>query len=171
MTVITWIRNLSLIVICSIVVTGCEEKKPTTGCPPISDARFNNIIVHARSFIGTPYRWGGTTRRGIDCSAYMQHCFADPGYYYLPRTSEMQAMQGTPIAIQNVRPCDLLFFREEDARPGENSIHHVGMVLDVCNEGIYFIHASGGNIRSVQETLLQGEWQQRFIMARRILPN
>jgi hypothetical protein len=95
---------------------------------------IETLAVTAKSFLNTPYLWGGRTHFGIDCSGFVQAVFKMHGIQ-LKRDASMQAEQGNPIDfLQEARLGDLAFFDNEEGR-----ITHVGMMLN--NEQV--IHASG----------------------------
>ncbi|MDO5509838.1 MAG: C40 family peptidase [Weeksellaceae bacterium] len=119
------------------------------------------IIDEAKTFIGTPYRYGGTTRTGIDCSAFMQTIFRVTEIE-LPRVSASQAHIGETIDFGNIEKGDLLFFSNSpNAR-----ISHVGMVVEVSDE-IYFIHAATSTGVTVSP-LSMAYWDKRFRFAKRV---
>lgn len=91
------------------------------------------IIEVAQSFLGVPYKWGGTSPNGMDCSAFVQRCFSSVGIN-LPRTAREQCMCGAPVSSEQLQACDRLYFANSS---GE--IVHTGIYL---GNG-YFIHASG----------------------------
>ncbi len=97
-----------------------------------------NAVQAAYAYKGTPYRYGGTSRAGIDCSALMQNSFAKAGYK-IPRTAEAQAKHGKKVSWGGIKPGDIVFFKFKAKR---KTWHHSGMITSVSNEGIYFIHAS-----------------------------
>lgn len=122
------------------------------------------ILTEAESYLGTPYRYGGTTRRGIDCSSFVQQVF-EIFDYELPRVSSAQAQQGHRVATDEVRPGDLLFF----ATGGGGRVSHVGIVHNVSDEGeIEFIHASTSQGVTVTP-LSSSYWNKRYLYAKRIL--
>lgn len=94
----------------------------------------NSLINNAYSLLDTPYRWGGRTIFGIDCSAFVQLCAKTIGIR-LPRDASQQVEYGEDVYfLTEAKPGDLAFFENE-----EHKIVHVGIILD--NEKI--IHASG----------------------------
>jgi cell wall-associated NlpC family hydrolase len=96
----------------------------------------SSIIATARGWLGTPYRWGGTTRAGVDCSGFVQNVYAAHGIK-LPRVSAAQAGAGRHVSAAKAQPADLVFFGVP--------AHHVGIVLGGGN----MIHAPkpGGRVR------------------------
>ncbi len=101
-----------------------------------------SIEATARSFMGVPYLWGGTSAKGFDCSGFVKIVFLLNGNL-LNRDTDQQARQGEDAVagtdFQNLRPGDLLFFgrRATDDRP--ERITHVAIYLG----GRKFIHCSG----------------------------
>ena len=109
------------------------------------------------NWIGIPYRWGGTTRRGIDCSAFVQQYVRQNLGIELPRTTAGQRYEGVSINKADLLPGDLVFFRRR-------GIRHVGVYL---SEG-EFIHASSS--RGVTISKLESSyWSRHYWMSRRIL--
>ena len=82
------------------------------------------ILTFGEQYIGTPYVYGGTSLTGgIDCSSFVQQCYAVAGIS-LPRTSREQATRGTPITLNEAKPGDLLFYAD-----ATGTIDHVVMYL------------------------------------------
>jgi len=112
----------------------------------------------AEKYIGTPYRSGGTTSDGVDCSGLTFTVYRSIGIR-LPRTSDEQARTGSHIDRGDLRPGDLVFFGK-----GSN-VTHVGIYA----EGGEFIHAST-RARSVRYDRLDNKYfSNRYIGARRVL--
>lgn len=124
----------------------------------------NDIINTALTFSGTRYKYGGTTKKGMDCSGLLYVAFGEHDVK-LPRVSYDMAEEGRQIKLKKVAKGDLLFFRTSKRT---RRINHVGMVVDVENDEIKFIHASttrGVIVSSMRE----GFWNSAFVKATRVL--
>lgn len=129
-----------------------KERKAASG-------QVQEIIRAARSYIGTPYRYGGITRRGMDCSGLLCTSF-EVADIKLPRTSNEQATYGQEVRLANLSPGDLVFFAESK---GSNRISHVGMVTEVGGRNeVKFIHASTS--RGVIEDNFYSEYYQKIFV-------
>lgn len=82
------------------------------------------IISAAKSLIGVPYTWGGTSPSGFDCSGFTKYIFAKQGIT-LPRTSRDQYGTGTHISYGSLRPGDLVFF----SLGSNGQVSHVGIYV------------------------------------------
>lgn len=98
---------------------------------------INQLIQTASDKIGTRYRSGGTTTAGFDCSGFMCSTFGSFDIK-LPRSSIEQSSFGERIETEKVQKGDLIFFKTN----GRHQINHVGMVVDVVDDEIKFIHSS-----------------------------
>lgn len=136
-----------------------EEKK----CISEYLSKADLLIIQAKSYLGTPYRYGGTTRKGIDCSAFVKSSYSILDID-LERVSSAQALQGERIPLEKARKGDLLFFAQSG-----NKISHVAIVERVNdNEGVFFIHASSS--KGVTISSLNDEyWSKRYRKAVRIV--
>ena len=114
-----------------------------------------------KSYLGIPYKWGGTTRAGMDCSAFTRAIFRETYGVELPRTSlQMYGVGRTVASKQNLRPGDLVFFKNTYSGPG---VSHVGIYM---GEG-RFAHASsskGGTITPLDNPY----FKTRYAGARRV---
>jgi len=82
-----------------------------------------SIRLSAMVFYGTPYRFGGSSTRGFDCSAFVQKVFKANGIN-LPRDSRSQARYGYRVSLKELKPGDLLFFRTY-----KSDVSHVGIYM------------------------------------------
>lgn len=115
------------------------------------------FIKVATGFLGAPYRFGGATVRGIDCSAFVRKMY-ELFDISLPRTASEQSHVGVPVDRTQLVEGDLVFFRTR------KQIGHVGIYIG-NNE---FVHASyrGKSVRI--DSLDQPYFQQRFQRAVRV---
>ncbi|SFD38054.1 Cell wall-associated hydrolase, NlpC family [Algibacter lectus] len=146
------------------VVISSEEKKYTPRNANSRRTKADNIIEYAESFEGVRYKWGGTTKAGMDCSGLIYESFRAYDVN-LPRISRDMAKRGDKINLKDVHKGDLLFFKTGNRR---NAINHVGLIVSIENNDIEFIHAtsSKGVMTSwINETY----WHKAFYEARRIL--
>ncbi|MBB4600593.1 cell wall-associated NlpC family hydrolase [Hymenobacter luteus] len=118
------------------------------------------VIETARSFQGTPYKFGGTSRLGMDCSGLLLESFAAINVA-IPRSSNEQALWGEQIRPQELRPGDLVFF---GASPGSSTITHVGLITEASAESVQFIHSSS-SLGVVENALETDYYLSRFIKA------
>ncbi|SNV47660.1 Probable endopeptidase Spr precursor [Chryseobacterium taklimakanense] len=127
------------------------------------EKKMDDMLAEAESYLGTPYRYGGTTRSGIDCSAFVLSVFGATMGMHLPRVAAAQAQEGERVAREDMRKGDLVFFSNG------GRISHVGIVHDVDENGsVKFIHASTS--RGVMiSPLTDSYWGPKFRFAKRIV--
>lgn len=119
-----------------------------------------DIVDYAKKFIGTPYKWGGTTPQGFDCSGFLQYVFKEFNVQ-LPRRCADQFYQGESVDRNSLVPGDLVFFNTNNQGPS-----HVGMYIG-NNE---FIHASSSK-GVIISNLDMSYYKTRYIGAKRYLNN
>lgn len=121
------------------------------------------LLKIAKSYLGVPYKFGGTNESGFDCSGLVLVSFDQLGMK-VPRNSSQQAEFGKEIKTIDARKGDLVFFNTTG-----KSISHVGIVEKIEQTGeIFFIHSStskGVMISSLEENY----WKSRFVKAVRLL--
>jgi cell wall-associated NlpC family hydrolase len=124
---------------------------------------IEKVIRTARSYRGTPYKYGGTSRIGMDCSGLLCTSFKAINVT-LPRNSFDQSQFGREVRPRDLRPGDLVFF---GASGGSRHISHVGMITDIkSRDEIYFIHAST-SLGVKEDNLYSAHYQKIFIKATR----
>lgn len=118
----------------------------------------SRILEQYADWKGVRYRLGGTTKRGVDCSAFVQLTFREQFGLDLPRSTSEQQDTGSQVARTKLRPGDLVLFR------AGSTGRHVGIYLGNDN----FVHAStssGVMISSLNDSY----WKNRYREARRVL--
>ncbi len=120
-------------------------------------ATGSSVVNTARSMLGAPYRYGGTTPKGFDCSGLVSYVYRQAGIR-IPRTSSDQYRQARKVSLQRLQPGDLLFFRLSPPK-----VSHVGIY-----EGSgRFIHAASSGKRVAYATLENPYWREHLIGAGR----
>ena len=117
------------------------------------------VISDALSMLGTDYQLGASTldEKKVDCSSLVQRIFRAIGVE-VPRTTRQQVGYGEPVAREDLRKGDLLFYRWQPRNL------HVAIYMD---DG-YILHASPGQGRVVV-TRLTPSWERRMVAARRVI--
>ena len=138
-----------------------KDRSSRTRMPRDLDEQIETVIKTARSYTGTPYRWGGTTRVGMDCSGLLCTSFQSIDVT-LPRTSEEQSRFGQEVRLKDLKEGDLVFF---GATKNSRNITHVGMVTDVISSSeVKFIHAST-SLGVIENNLYSDHYRKIFIKA------
>lgn len=137
---------------------GCKSKKISKDNPAFK------VISTAKSYQGTPYKYGGTTRAGIDCSALVYYAYYSIGIN-MPRTSNDQSQVGNKVPYKDIREGDVLFFATSKKK---NQVTHSGIVTEVQDNDIRFIHSST-SLGVTEDYLSSRYWASAFLFANRIL--
>lgn len=151
----------------SVVVTNNLEHANHYGSNDIVRS-YNNcdladqLVEVATSRIGTRYRPGGTTEEGFDCSGLVFSTFENVGIK-LPRSSVEQANYGVKIGNEQAQKGDLIFFKTN--RKGQ--INHVGMVVDVVDGEIKFIHSSNTGV--IISSTKESYYEKNLVQVNRVL--
>ncbi len=132
-----------------------------------SEASFNfadRIINTALEYSGVRYKYGGTSKDGLDCSGLMMISFGEHDYN-LPRSSSQMAEEGKKVRLNEVAKGDLLFFCTGRRN---RKINHVGLVVTTEGDEIKFIHSSTSR-GVIVSSLREGYWNSAFVKATRVL--
>lgn len=140
-----------------------REASEATPIDTPADGLTLKVLESAHRYLGTPYRFGGTTPEGFDCSGFVQHVFGENGIR-LSRTSREQVQQGARIPLSALRPGDLIFFGKKHRK--HYRIHHVGLYIG-NNRFIHAASSRSGQIRISE--LHPRKSRARVVMARRII--
>lgn len=137
--------------------------------PAVSDQRLaseirdeetlaGRVIEEAMAFLDVPYRFGGTTARGIDCSSFVRTAF-DAAGVLLPRTAREMFLFGRSVGPRDLRAGDLVFFRTYARFPS-----HVGIYLG----DRLFVHASRKSRKVQIDSVDAPYFSKRFLGGRRL---
>ncbi len=180
---VTYRRLLGAALGAALLLAGCAgappPPPPETVAPLAPVTRSPREVALERAvgeFSGVPYRAGGTTPDGVDCSGLIQALYQRTGVR-LPRTVAEQYQAGAPVGREELRFGDVVFFNRYCQTRGRGpylaGILSPGFEDEVCHNGIYlgggrFMHASS---RGVFISRLDAEvWRVSYRGARRYLP-
>jgi len=137
-----------------------SPREPATSTPTAAAgiADGYSISSTALSLRGAPYRDGGETPKGFDCSGFVQYVFAQHGVS-VPRDVRRQFQVGAQVDAQTLEPGDLVFFTT--VAPGAS---HVGISVG----GDQFVHAPSGSGVVRVDNLSAQYWANRFVGAKRV---
>jgi murein DD-endopeptidase len=156
-------RLAAVLVVVGVVATasGCawgpRHPADASPAPALSLPAAIQAVHLATGLIGAPYRWGGATPDGFDCSGLVYYTFGKAGLA-VPRTSQAQYHAARPVPIAQAEPGDLVFF----GRRGK--ISHVGIYLGDER----FVHAPETGRTVTIARLSDGYYRARFAGAGRI---
>ncbi|HJA44847.1 MAG TPA: C40 family peptidase [Candidatus Phascolarctobacterium stercoravium] len=124
----------------------------------IPDVRGKDIVKTAAKYKGVPYKFGGTTPKGFDCSAYVQYVFGRHDAK-LPRTADAQVLDGIFVLKSKLKPGDLVFFSTY-----ASGASHVGIY---AGSGKFWSASTSRGV--VLDSLDTGYWKEHYYGARRVL--
>jgi cell wall-associated NlpC family hydrolase len=141
------------------VVSSTDSVKTTA-----NNEQIDAIISYAKKFLGTPYKWAGTTPSGFDCSGFISYVFGNFGFS-LTHSSVAMAELGATVKLSELQPGDLMFFKGRDA--SSTRVGHVAMVVEVAPNVIKFIHSSSRGV-VIDNFIASKYYVPRFIKAKRL---
>lgn len=126
---------------------------------------IESLVSFAHKHLHLPYRSGGTSKKGFDCSGFVRYCF-DKWNIVLPHSSAAQAEKGQLIELPHAKPGDLIFFKGQSTK--SSRVGHVGIITEVTPSYVKFIHSAfKGGIR--YDLLGADYYRKRFVAIRRMI--
>ncbi|PWA08600.1 peptidoglycan endopeptidase [Flavobacterium laiguense] len=157
------VPNATIVTVANEEVIETKDTESNSAITISNENLIDQLIASASDNIGTRYRSGGTSKAGFDCSGLM--CSTFGGFdIKLPRSSIEQSSFGERVETEKAQKGDLIFFKTN----GRSRINHVGMVVEVLDGEIKFIHSathSGVIISSTKESY----YQRNFVQVNRVV--
>jgi len=142
-----------------LAFSGCASAPPnaSTGSTHPAPERADRAASHALKMVGKPYKYGGSSPSGFDCSGLVLYSYKQAGVA-LPHSTEKQRSTSRPVKVSELRRGDLLFFHQEGKKYGHVAIY--------AGNG-RFVHApsSGKSVRT--DRLDNPYWKKHLSEARR----
>ena len=120
----------------------------------------DRLVSRAMTYIGTPYRYGGTTPSGFDCSGFVYYLYGEVFGQRIPRMPHEMAREGMQVGRDDLRRGDLVFFGYR------GTFTHVGIY---AGDG-QFVHATRPGLPLTVTPLDSNYYSQRYMMAVRLTP-
>lgn len=151
-------RKTSLLLLCALLLLSIVTPVSASAGTSMGD----QVVETAQKYLGTPYRYGSSeyTTATFDCSSYTKRVFGEKGIW-LPRTSSDQFRQGVPVARDNLKVGDLLFYTTN----GKGTVSHVG----IYTGGGKMVSASSSKGVSYADAFSSSYWGPRYLGARRVI--
>ena len=141
--------------------TSSNNTPKVKSTPTIAD----KIIWSAYEYRGTPYKYAGISKRGMDCSGLVYTSFKERDII-LPRSSSLLYNEGHKIPLSNAKRGDLLFFKTTNK--SRSKVNHVAIVTRVDKGVVKFIHSTTSR-GVIESAMTENYWKKAFIEAKRVL--
>ena len=158
---------IGIFILLLTVLPGCAGRPALPDFSSLSGIREERltpvqkeILRTARSLLGTPYKFGGTTPEGFDCSGYINYVYHNAAGVRLPRMTQDLSQAGKSVSVSDLQPADLVAFKIERQKP-----LHIGIYI---GDG-KFIHAPSSKGKVNIQRLNLDYWRTRYLGARRVL--
>jgi len=151
------------LLVASCSFKGIPRSNSTTSLSLTSaqQTKANAVVEEAKKYLGTPYKYAGNDKKGIDCSGLTCRAYESIAVK-LPRIAGDQTKSGTKVKTSNLQAGDLVFFKA--SKTSSSKITHVGLVSAVneSSKNVIFIHASTS--KGVMESQLFSDYWKPLIV-------
>lgn len=133
--------------------------------PAIAPTR-NDMLSYAKTFEGTPYKWGGESKAGFDCSGFVLHVYQHFGYDFYHNAKEISRL-GKAVSVDQMKVGDIACFGHQKTN-GNPYVSHVGIVAAVDNNEPKVIHAVNTGVQT--DSIAEGSyWNERLLFVRNVV--
>ena len=151
-------RKIIYLMALFFIANGCGVLKSGNKMKP-----RDGVVFYAKEYLGTPYRLGGNSSSGIDCSGLIHNAYKKQGLR-VSRTVNLLRKEGKRISKSRAKPGDILFFRTSKKR----KLTHAGIVVVTKRGEPLFIHASSSR-GVIVSSLREGYWNKAYAQTRRMI--
>ncbi len=138
-------------------VTTTETRPSKSKSKSSSSGSYSEVLQIAESLKGVPYKYGGTTKRGFDCSGFTSYVYKRNAIE-IPRTSRAQEDYMDRVSIKQLQAGDFVFFRPNKV----GKVFHVALVVNNDRTGLTVIHATSSR-GVVKENISQSSyWTKKY---------
>jgi cell wall-associated NlpC family hydrolase len=154
-------KNLFIALAGLIILAACSASiRRTPSYPqPLPRKSAQHLVTEAGKHVGEPYRFGGTTRKGWDCSGFVKTVYQKSLKITLPRTADEMFRTSSPVPLSCAKPGDLVFFKISHKKAS-----HVGIFIGDNR----FIHVSTSD--GVIISFLSDPYYRRYLLGLRRIP-
>lgn len=165
---VKWVLIFVLSVLGMSVSVQAQEENHEQTVEPDFVFQTDSLVGLAKSFLGVPYRYGGMTPEGFDCSGFVKYVYSSFGFD-VPRSSVELADYGIEIPIDSCHKGDIIIFAGSNAQ--KRPVGHAGIVVSDVNEPLKFIHSATSNKRGIVITAFDAfdYYKTRFVKVIRVL--
>jgi cell wall-associated NlpC family hydrolase len=140
--------------------TGTKDSAPAKSGSSSSAQLRNRVVTYAQKYVGSAYKYAGTSPSGFDCSGFTSFVLKEFNVKASP-ASAIQAKEGRSVPLERVQPGDLIFFGESTSH-----ISHVAMVVKRSKDGIVCVHSTTSRGVIVENVSTSTYWKPKILFAR-----
>lgn len=165
-------RNSLVIGLALLFVTVCNAQEQESDSLLLDESltmfQVDSVIGFAESLLGVPYKYGGCSPEGFDCSGFVNYVYSQFGIS-LPRSTPELAVYGAEVPLDSCMKGDIILFSGRDRK--KRPVGHVGIVVSEPGEPLHFIHSATSNAQGIIVTAFDAYeyYLSRFVKVVRVL--